>query len=415
MQNKKVATRKPVYHEYVGGRSLSTLRVINASQMRKINRSAVLELIRQKSPIARSEIGRKLGLSLPTVMRIVDKLLEENLVYYTGDTEWSSGRRRRLLAYNKQESLVIGVDLGGTKIFGTLANIGGEILEEKYSEWFGIDAQKKYITLIDIIKYFMNTSYVKESYVRGIAIGVPGLTYSKKGIVRWAPALNWRDVPIKEQLEDEFNIPVFVENDVNLAVLGENRFGVGKGVDDLVLIAVGTGMGAGLIINGQLVHGEDDAAGEVGFLIPGRDALGEKYDDFGPMERIISGPGIADFARKKLMEVMPADELTKLTSKDVFFAAKNGESWAEPILEVVIDYLTITIADISTILNPKLIILGGGVSESAQMLIPAIRDRLDGLVMYPPKIEVSNLGYRASVFGAIALTVLETTGYIGNI
>jgi glucokinase-like ROK family protein len=394
---------------------LTLPRTINATQMRMINRSAVLELIRQSGPIARSEIGRQLGLSLPTVMRIVDDLMQEDIISYTGVTEWSSGRRRQLLAYNKQSSLVVGVDLGGTKLYGTLANVGGEILDEKYKAWAGISAEEKYIALVELLRQLLESSEAARTPVRGIAIGVPGLTYCQSGVVRWAPALDWRDVPLKEKLENIFHLPVFVDNDVNLAVLGEHRFGVGQGTQNLVLIAIGTGMGAGLIIDGALARGGHEASGEAGYLLPGREALGKHYGAFGPMESIISGTGIAERAHRKVADLFPERASQPITAREVFEAARRREAWALEVVEETIEYLTMAIANICDILDPEMVILGGGVSSSADLLINPILQRLEGLVHCIPRIEASNLGYRASVMGAIALTVLATSGYTGKL
>ncbi len=387
---------------------------INASQMRRINRSAVLELIRRQGPISRTEIGRALGLSLPTVMRIVNNLLAEGIVSDTGEMESSSsGRRPQLLEYNKHNGLVLGIDLGGTKIYGTLANVGGEILVERYMDWRGAGGEDKYRTLLDLIQQLLASRPVTDTPVRGVAVGAPGLTLHQTGVVCWAPALDWRDVPLKEMLEKEIRLPVFVDNDVNLAVLGEHHFGIGQSARNLVLIAIGTGMGAGLIVDGELYHGAHEAAGEVGYLLPEREALGKHYDRFGAMESIVSGSGIAERARRRL--AAPASSLDDITAKEVFEAARRQESWALELVEETVDYLTMTIANISTVLDPDLVILGGGVAYSADFLIPPILAKLDGLIPYIPRIEASNLGYRAAVMGGIALIVLKTTGYVGRL
>ena len=381
---------------------------INATQMRLINRSAILELIRRSSPIARSDIGRQLGLSLPTVMRIVNDLLKEGIIYDTGASQWSNGRRRQLLAYNKQSSLVVGIDLGGTKIFGTLANVGGDILTEQYMEWLGGSAEDKFDTLVELVRQLLATPHPTGAKLRGIAIGAPGLTYSQSGVVRWAPALNWRDFPLKAKLEKVFDLPVFVDNDVNLAVLGEQYFGAGQGLRNMILIAIGTGMGAGLIIDGKLYRGAHEASGEVGYLLPSIEALGVNYEHFGAMESLVSGSGIAERARQLLSKSTLATP--PLTAKKVFEAARRQEEWALHVIQETVNYLTMTIANISTVLDPELVILGGGVANSADLLIPPILERLEGLIPCKPCIKASNLGYRAAVMGAIALTVLSTTG-----
>jgi glucokinase-like ROK family protein len=379
--------------------------------MRLVNRSAVLDLIRRCSPLSRSEIGRRLGLSLPTVMRIVEGLVEEDLVRYTVESEPGRGHRRRLLRYNPDNSLVIGIDLGGTKIFGALANIGGQILEEHYLEWHGVSAEHKFETVVDLVQRFLDLPQASEARVRGLAVGAPGVTDHRHGIVRWAPALDWRDFPLQQRLQARFELPVLVENDVNLAALGEHTFGIGRGCRDMILITLGTGMGAGLIVDGVLYRGAHDSAGEVGYLLPSVEALGMRYDHFGAMESIVSGTGIAERAHQRLG---PRAAEHALSARHVFEAARQGEDWAQQVVDETIDYLTLAIANISSVLDPELVILGGGVANSAQALIPPICERMQGLIPYPPRIEASDLGYRATVMGAIALTVLATTGYTGK-
>lgn len=392
---------------------MSLPRTINSTQMRQVNRSAVLDLVRRASPLSRSEIALKLGLSLPTVMRIIEDLLEEDLVRFTGATEHSRGRRREMLEYHRDGSLVIGVDLGGTKMFGALANIGGEILQEAAVESHGAQGEQAFETLAEMIQQLVNSPAVAARPLRGFAIGAPGFAYHQAGIVRWAPALEWRDYPLKARLEQRFSMPVFVDNDVNLAVLGEYWFGANQGVRNLALITIGTGVGAGLIMDGQLYRGGHEAAGEVGYMLPGVEFLGQRYDGFGALESAVSGAGIARRARVVLANRLPEEQIQAVTARDVFAAARQGQPWAISIVAETVDLLALTIANISALLDPEVVLLGGGVADSADLLLEPLRHRLEGLVPCPPRIEASELGRRAAIMGAIALSVSMTTGVVG--
>ncbi len=379
--------------------------------MRQVNRSAILELIRRYSPIARSEISRLLELSMPTVIRIVDGLIEEGLVHSTGETAGEAGRPRELLEYNKGGSAVIGIDLGGTKLYGALANIGGEILGEVWKSQHSSSGEQSYKLVEGMIQSLIQLAHEKQQRLLGIAIGAPGITHVKTGLVEWAPSLNWRDFPLKQRLTHRFNLPVAIDNDVNLAVLGEQWFGAGRGVNNLVLLAIGTGMGAGLIIEGVIYRGHNEAAGEVGYFLPDVGALGQRYDQFGAMESIVSGTGIADRAIKLLSGSKPDAELEALTASDVFEAAREGESWAIQIVDETADFLSMVIADIATLMDPELIILSGGVSKSMDLLIAPILKRLDGVIQHIPRLEVSTLGAKATAMGAISLILHLTQDY----
>jgi glucokinase len=379
--------------------------------MKQVNRSAILEFIRQSNTTARSEISRLLELSMPTVIRIVDELIEDGLVRSTGETAGEAGRPRELVEYNKNGSAVIGIDLGGTKLYGALANIGGEILGEVHKSQHCSTGEESFALVAEMIQSLIQLANEKQQKLLGIAVGAPGITHVKAGVVEWAPSLNWRDFPLKQRIADRFHLPAVVDNDVNLAVLGEQWFGAGRGVNSLLLLAIGTGMGAGLVIDGVIYRGHNEAAGEVGYFLPDVGALGQRYDQFGAMENIVSGTGIAERAKRLLNGIKPQVELDALTASEVFDAARNGESWAVQIVEETVDYLSMVIANISTLLDPELIVLSGGVSNSTDLLIPPILDHLDGVIQHIPRLEVSTLGAKATVMGAISLILHLTKDY----
>jgi glucokinase len=379
--------------------------------MRRVNRSVILEMVRQNSPIARSEISRELGLSMPTVMRIVDELIDEGLIRSTGEMAGKTGRPRELLEYNKEGYSVIGIDLGGTKLYGALANIGGEILQEVRLDQHNSSGEESFERVCNLIETLISSPGNHGQKILGIAVGAPGVTHFRPGIVEWAPSLNWRNFPLKTRLEERFDLPTVIENDVNLAVLGEQWFGAGKGVQNMVLLSIGTGLGAGIIIDGTIYRGHDEAAGEAGYLLPGILSLGKSYDQFGAMESIVSGTGIADRAKARIHTNIPGENHRNLTSTDVFDAARNKEEWALEIIGETVDYLSLVIANTATLINPELIVLGGGVSNSADLLLEPIQKRIEGVIQHIPRIEISTLGARATVMGAITLTVHTTKDY----
>jgi glucokinase-like ROK family protein len=376
---------------------------------RSVNRSAVLEQIRLNETITRTQIARRLNLSLPTVMRVVEDLVADGLVETYGLSSSTGGRPPSLLRLNSRENKVIGIDLGGTKMYGAVANIAGEIQNEQYSLHSADNSMNYMDELCRLIENLLETPSSPAQRIIGIGVGVPGITLSPQGKVIFAPSLNWQDVPLQQILQECFRLPVFVENDVKLAALGEHGFGVGKGLRNLVAISIGTGIGAGLILDGMLYRGYHQAAGEVGYIIPGIDALGKCYDQFGALESIASGLGVVARARRCLQEKGIPFLEQELTSESVFQSARQGEAWAKTVIDETVDYLSLAIGNISTILDPEIIILGGGVARSADLLIEPILRRLEGVLLYPPPLVASNLGFRAAVMGAILLVLNTTT------
>ena len=296
-------------------------------------------------------------------------------------------------------------------MYGAVANIGGDILEEININGHGASGEASFEMLSQLIQRLLAFPRVRNLKVSGIGVGAPGMTRSKEGVVEWSPSLNWRRFPLKEKLEEHFGLPVAVDNDVNQAALGESWFGVGQGVKDMVLIAIGTGAGAGIIIDGALYRGHDESAGEVGYMLTGRDELGKKYNRFGALESKVSGTGVVERARHLLAGERSSDELRTLTSFEVFDAARRNEAWACRVVADTVDFLSVSIANIVAVLNPELVILGGEIASSADLVIPPLVDRISGVVPHLPQIKASTLGYRAAVMGAIARIVYATTDY----
>lgn len=382
---------------------------ITSAEMRGINRSAILEIIRRESPIARSTIAQRLGVSLPTVMRIVDGLIEDGFVRLHGKTEWSGGRRRPLLEFNADGYVVLGVDMGGTKkMYGAISEIGGNIIDEVEMERRGASGEKCYDLLTKLIDALLASPGLKGRHVRGIGVGAPGITHHKEGVVRWAYALNWKDFPLKARLSKRYKLPITVDNDVNLAALGEHWFGAGQHTQNMVLIVVSAGIGAGIIINGSLYRGSKEASGEIGHTIPGREFLGKSHRDFGALESVASGTAMIERARAVLKSGHDGAGLNRLLSEDIFKAAQEGQKWATSIIDEIVDYLAIAVANLSVSFDPEVIVLGGSATNFANMLVEPILYRIEGLVPTPPKLVVSNLGLRATVMGAI-ITVLHNT------
>jgi glucokinase len=384
---------------------------ITGSAMRDINRSAILEIIRRKGPISRTTIAESLDVSLPTVMRIVNSLIEEGFVRLHGSTEWSGGRRRPLLEFNADSYVVLGVDMGGTKMYGAISNLGGDVVDEVNIARHGTSGEESFSCLTTLIDTLLASPKLAGRRVRGIGVGAPGITLHKEGIVKWAYTLGWENFPLRARLAERYSLPITVDNDVNLAALGELWFGAGQNAQNIVLVAIGTGIGAGIIIDGALYRGSHEASGEIGHMVPGPQFLGKDYRDFGALESVASGTGIAGRARYALQSQGNGAALDSLLAEDVFDAARQGQEWAWTIINESADYLAIAIANLAVSFDPELIVLGGGVSRSADMLVEPILRRITGVIPTLPRLVVSNLGLRGAVMGAITNVLHNTSNF----
>ncbi len=193
--------------------------------------------------------------------------------------------------------------------------------------------------------------------------------------------------------------------------MGELWFGVGQNTRNMVLVAIGTGIGAGIIIDGALYRGANEASGEIGSMLPGREFLGKDYSDFGALESMASGTGIAWRARELLGTPPDPSASENLWSEDIFNAARQGQDWARGIIDEVVDYLAVAIANLTVSFDPEIIVLGGGVTRSADLLIEPILGRIQGCIPTTPTLVVSTLGRRAAVMGAITNILYSTSDF----
>jgi predicted NBD/HSP70 family sugar kinase len=378
--------------------------------MRGINRSAVLDVIRREGPIARTAIAESLQVSLMTVIRIVEELTAEDLIRQTGQKEWSGGRKRPLLEFNAEGHLVIGVDMNETRLYGVVADLAGNILNEA-SLLQDPPGYIRYEPLVEIIDQLLQAAQETGKHIRGIGIGAPGITYYEDGQVQWAPTLEWRNFPVKEKLNERFHLPVILDNDVNLSALGEMWFGVGQNCTNLVLMIVGSGIGAGVIIDGTVYRGSHLTAGEIGFLLPDRTHLGVRREGIGALESLASGASIAARAREVLQASLPPEKLAALSAEDVFNAFRRGEEWSRPIIADTVDYLAQTVAALTVCYDPEMIVLSGGVAKSADLLIEPIYQRIEGVIPIRPQLVASNLGQRGAVLGTVIETLYNTADF----
>ena len=384
----------------------------DATFLRRVNQAAVLELIREQGPISRSEIARRLRLSPATITRIANDLLENGIVLEGSPVHSQYGRRPVLLEFNPRASLIIGVYVH-KNMMGALSDLNGEILERRVVP--SVPGEAGVERLIALVEDLHQASREYGLPVRGVGIGAPSVVTFEAGTVVWAPSLGWRNLPLKTRLEDTLHLPVFVENEVNLIALGESWQGAGQGLRNLICISLGAGIGAGIILNGQLYRGSHDAAGEVGYIIPNETCLGRTYDEFGCLESLAGSTGIAGRAGARLANGEPSAlngeeniDPSDLTAEMVLSAAKERDPLAESVLNETLDYLSIAVASLICILDPDCIVISGDLAEHGDLFIEPVRSRLKGAVPHMPDIVLSELRTDAAVLGALAIALYKT-------
>ncbi|QUW21502.1 ROK family protein [Sporosarcina sp. Marseille-Q4063] len=296
----------------------------------------------------------------------------------------------------------MGVDVGGTKIWICITDSTGNIFYKKKTS-----TSNNLNSIYNIISNCLTEARITIKELSFISFGIPGTTNSKTGVVLDAPALKWIDVPFKMEMELRLPIPVFINNDVNCAALGEQWLGIAKNVQNFVFIAIGTGVGGAIVTNGKLVQGEHFMAGEIGYFLLEEDVMrhsdsAKTKGQFGLFENKTSGTALANHG---------------VDPKHLFLQYQKGDSQATIIIDEFINHFSIGISNVVSLLNPKKVILGGGVAQSLEDIIPIIESNIAKHLPIPISIEVSRLGELSGAIGAIAFGMEEqksSTGLIGK-
>lgn len=316
----------------------------------------------------------------------------------------------------EKEKFAIGVDLGGTNI--RIALVSGDGVIKDYLKIPTNAQQDKEVTITRIkqgIYQIIRQSDLEIKSINGIGIGAPGPLDFQKGIIHFAPNLpGWEEVPLGEIIKEEFQISVKIENDANAAAWGEKSFGIAQGVDELVCLTLGTGIGGGLIFQGKIYHGKNNVAGEAGHIIVNKDGPLCNCGNFGCLEAYSSAAGIKNRVSRRIKELEISDpsifyqnNSNQISLVRVFEQAREGNSIVKDIVEEAIEYLGIGITTLVNLLNPEMVVLVGGITNEGDKLLNPIKDIVFHRAMRyhvaDLKIVFGKLGEYAGVTGAAAL------------
>ena len=368
--------------------------------LRVINERAVFERIRQLGPVSRPQLAEATGLSKPTISLALADLERWKLVQAVGHRSGNSGRAAVLYVIRPEAGYVIAVDVGRAWIRLALANLAGEVLARR-TEPSQAGSSRQLVAQISKrarqLAAEVGVAYQKITFT---VIGSPGFVDPRSGTIRLAPNLaGWGHPGVLEALGEQLGSRFVVENDVKLATLGEQAHGQGKGISNFALVSIGTGIGMGIVINGRLYRGSRGAAGEIGYLPLGE--LESRTASRGWLESVAAADGVVANARRLGIK-------GPLTAKQLFEAAGSGDAAANEVVRLEAEHLARAVAAVTSVVDPELVILGGGIGGNGELLIKPIEKRLRALLRVPaPRIVVSALGDDAVVLGALA-TALTT-------
>ena len=368
--------------------------------LRSINQRAVLELIRQRGPLSRAQVARDAGLSKPTVSLALATLHEAGLVREVGRSTGGRGPGAVLYELNPDAGWVVGIDVGRRWVRAAIADITGGIVARRSERARARSARSLIGQIGDVAHHLAAEAGIAWDQVSHATIGSPGVFDPRRGLMEMAPNLpGWGRQGIVEAVRDQLGTNVTFENDVNLAALGERARGHGRTLSDFVYLWIGTGIGIGIVLGGELYSGARGAAGEIGYLPIGPADSTRAARRRGAFEEAAAAGGIVQMARE--VGVQGAD-----TAEQVFAAARRGDPLALRAVAVEAHLLALGVASIVPVLDPEAVILGGGVGRSGDMLVEPIERELHARSPFRPRIMVSALGVEAVLVGAVA-TALE--------
>jgi len=393
-----------------------TGKLSNADQTRH-NKSMVLKSVWEEGEISRLEISRLTGLSTATVSRLVDSLIQEELVTERQPAATTKGRPIKPVVFNQSAYYLIGIDLGTTYIRGVLSNLACEAVKEvEVVTESGKEPEYVLNKVVRVIQGLAQTQLVDPARILGVGLAVPGIINLSTGIVEYSPAFNWRNIELRNFMEKHIPYPVFFDNVSRAMALGEMTFGTGPRFDDIICVNVGYGIGAGIVIGRKLFYGTDGMAGEFGHVpVRGDEKVSCTCGKKNCLTAYASGDAIAQRARMalslypdSLLHQIPPEELE---AKHVAEAADKGDPAASKVLSEAIGYLGRAIAGLVNIFNPQAIILGGGVSLSGPIFWDALRNVIDENIFdhrsTQSHILPSSHPGHSAIYGALALVLQE--------
>jgi glucokinase len=376
---------------------------MRASGMRKLNAALLLNIIRDKGLVSRAELARLSGLTKPTVSSQVADLIERGIVVEDGEgaPDARGGKPPMLLRFDAHSGCIVAAEIGSAAVRVWLADLDGRPFDSDTSP---IAPAFGAAHILDVLCATIQNTLARAGRRRclqSVAIAAPGRVDANTGTVLEAGnVFHWRNVEVRQRVQDHFGVAVIVDNDVNFAALGEMHSGLAAGVDNFILVRHGTGVGAGLVLGGRLYQGTHWAAGEIGHMIVDRDSAAEDATDRGLLELAIGSDRVHErvmLAHSGQPPLAPGLSSAGLAGELAELVSRNDEAAAR-VLDEVASQISIAVADMAATIDPELIVLAG---ELFGLVADRIRELVGRVIPWPVRIELSALGADAALMGAM--------------
>ncbi len=372
---------------------------------RRVNRQRLLEAVRHAGPISRADLAKTIGLSPPTVSALVEDLVQEvGLLREVGMGTSKGGRPPIMLQFNAEYGYLVGVDVGSRTLRVALTDLQGRVLarhQEATSAASGAAILDQIYAGVDQV---FRHARRDRSKLYAVGIGAPGMTDVQSGrVIRAVNLPGWVDLPLQELTEARLGAAVRVDNDANMAALGERWRGCARQMDDFVFIALGAGVGAGVVVGGRLHRGHHWYAGEISHMNVDFREWEADFGERGYLESRIGAGAIADWqhARPLVEDMTTAPHDRASAVMRIIEAARAGDPRAAAVLDELAVYLGTAVANIVAVLDPALVVFGGGLSHAGDLLLAPLRRVVAKVVPNVPALAISSLGDDAQLLGAV--------------
>jgi predicted NBD/HSP70 family sugar kinase len=362
--------------------------------LKRLNERTVLETIRAAAPISRAEISRRAGISKPTVSLALESLLAAGLVREAQHDPDGPSYGALFFEPVPEAAVVLGLDLGARFLRGAICDLAGNVRGRQDVELRRPHADTALRAISSLRDVLVRASGVGGVPIDCAVLGIPGAVDADTGrisLVENVQGLEGRD--IRTELADRLGMPAVIENDINLAAVGERWRGIAQGVDDFAFLSIGTGLGCGLVLRGELHRGHNGGAGELDYIRAGADA--DLDPCAGAVSALAAALVAADGAGTPLAPPFEA--------RTIFTAARQGDETANAVVGEEARRIAMHIVPLAAVADVALVVLGGGLGSNGDLLLEPVRDLLRGWLPYPPRVEVSTLGDAAVLTGALAV------------
>lgn len=377
--------------------------------LRRTNALTILKLLRETGTCSRADLVRTSGMSAPTVTNVVSDLLVVDIVQPLGEGASSGGRPPELIRFKAERGCLAGVRITAQFISLLLTDLSGTELDTSQVWLAGRKTTPEALcaTIAEEIRRMLKTRGLKRDQLLELVVGVPAITNVDEGLVLAISTLeNWRNVPLRSMLKRSFDCQVVVENDTNLAALGEQSEGAARGEKSFVEIDIGANVSAGVVLDGRLYHGAQWSAGEIGYLrLPRVSRRDPSVQEFGALETILSSSAIRRSWHEAAAQMRtPVNRTRPVDVTAILDMAQRGEPAAKKVIRQRAAIVADVIVNFSLILNPSLVVLGGEVGRHPA-LTGYLGKELEGCEFAVPRIAAASLGEAAVLRGAIAVAL----------